>query len=75
MFIKYHELRELCYVGQALLGFLFLGASIYQLDVAHVAAAPLFHMVTGLVLQVVGIGCLFFALEAYLLRDDPDIWN
>lgn len=75
MFLSYHELKKLIYVGETALGVVFIVASIYQLQISAVAMNPISHVATALILLVVGIGCVFFGVETYLLREDPDIWR
>lgn len=75
MFLSYHELKELIYIGEAALGVVFIGASMYQLHISAAAMNPISHIATALILLVVGVGCVFFGVETYLLREDPDIWR
>lgn len=75
MFLSYHELKELIYIGETALGAVFIAASMYQLHISAAAMNPISHVLTALILLVVGVGCVFFGVETYLLREDPDIWR
>jgi len=75
MFLRYYELKELIYAGQTVLGIILVLVSFYQLYLSASASAPLLNLLTALILAVVGGGCIFFGIETYLLRDDPDIWR
>lgn len=70
---KYYELKELIYLGQTALGVILVLLSFYQVHLSGFDSAPFLYLVTALILFAVGVGCIFFGVETYLLRDDPDI--
>ncbi len=75
MSLHIFELKQLVYIGLTGLGFLLLLAGVYQYNLAGVAAEPITHIITAVILFGVGTLCVFFGFETYILRDDPDIWR
>jgi len=73
--MRYTELKEILYFAITFLGIIFLLAGIYQYLQALWATVPITHMVTSFILCVMGIICVMFGIETYMLRDDPDIWR
>jgi hypothetical protein len=71
---SYHDYKEALYVLQTLFGFLFVFMA-FLLNTTAPAGLEVFHIVPAIILVIVGIGCIFFGVETYLLRDDPDIWR
>ncbi len=75
MFLTYHELKELLYIGLSLIGGLLTILSFYQFHLASSASDPFVNILTAMILAIVGSVCIFFGIETYILRDDPDIWR
>ena len=68
-----HRLKEAQYIVQTLMGLSWLGFAIYlfckpDADLICDTIPAIFMIITGSV-------CVFFGIEAYLLRDDPEIWR
>lgn len=75
MFVSYHELKEMLYKGQTILAAFFILVAFYQFYLATSTLNPISHILTALILTFVGGICLFFGIETYNLRDDPEIWR
>jgi hypothetical protein len=75
MMITIHDLKEAMYIVQTVLGFLCLGLALFLLQSGGSLIDSICSIMSGLILMVVGIFAIFFGLETYLLRDDPDIWR
>ena len=75
MNFRYQDLKVAIYILQTLLGFVLLSASVTLFSTTAAAVDPLCYIIPAIVLTVVGVGCVFFGVETYLLRDDPDIWR
>lgn len=72
---SYHELKKVLYLVQSLVGIVLIvySAILFSTSAEHVE--PICYLIPAGVLAVVGVFCLFFGVETYLLRDDPDIWR
>ncbi|MBX3073231.1 hypothetical protein KF728_14610 [Candidatus Obscuribacterales bacterium] len=74
MFFRYRELKKLLYVGQTLLGVLFVVLAWFQFGASMNAAEGILNFIVALTLLVAGFLCILFGLDAYLLRGEADIW-
>jgi uncharacterized membrane-anchored protein YitT (DUF2179 family) len=72
---SYRHLKEAVYVMQVLLGVSLITASVFLFNNTSLATEPICYIVPGTILMIVGLSCVFFGVETYLLRDDPDIWR
>ena len=75
MYLSYTDLKKILYVMGAVCGLVMIVFSVYLLGIARAAADPLGYYIPALILFVVGIGCVFFGVETYILRNEPDIWR
>lgn len=75
MNVTYQHVKKALYVLQSLLGVICLTVSFHFWTVAAMAMAPILYVLPALVLTFVGVGCIGFGIETFLLRDDPDIWR
>ena len=75
MFLTYAELKRILYIGQAVLGFIFLGFAWFQFHIALTDSDAVLNFIVALTLLVAGFLCVLFGLDAFLLREDMDIWN
>lgn len=73
--ISYRELRILLYAAQAVLGLFLVALACHLFTACDTIQQPISQLVSGVVLFAVGLGCALFGLEAFLLRDDPDLWR
>ena len=71
----YRDLKWALYIMQVLLGGSLIIASAVLFNTTALATEPICYIVPGAIMMIVGISCLFFGVETYLLRDDPDIWR
>jgi len=71
----YQNLKQAVYVMLVLLGVTLIIAAVVLLNTTAVATEPICYIVPGVILMGVGIACVFFGVETYFLRDDPDIWQ
>lgn len=74
MQLRYYELKEIIYIAETLLGVLLLLTSAWQYKLAAAVVQPASHVISAIILFVVGVICIFFGVETFLLRDDPEIW-
>lgn len=72
---SYRNLKEALYVMHVLLGVSLIIAAVVLFNTTASATEPICYILPGIVLVIVGVGCVFFGVETYLLRDDPDIWR
>jgi hypothetical protein len=70
-----HNLKLSLYVLETLFGVVLLVLAYLSLKLALNSSEGLFYAIPGLVLLAMGIACLIFGFEAFILRDDPDIWD
>jgi hypothetical protein len=73
MYLSTRDLKTVVYGAQAIFGIL-----IFLLGVRYlllIGTDPLGNGISGLILLFVGIVLVIFGVEAYLLRDDPDIFG
>jgi len=70
-----HNLKLSLYVLETLFGVVLLVLAYLSLKLALTSSEGLFYVIPGLVLFSMGVACLMFGIEAYILRDDPDIWD
>jgi hypothetical protein len=70
-----HNLKESIYIFQGFFGIVLLMLAYTTLRLASNASDGLFYVIPGIVLLGTGVVCLLFAVEPFLLRDDPDIWE
>lgn len=75
MFVSYPELKKILYIGQTVLGFLFLSLAWYQFQFSFNNPDSALNFITALILVTAGFLCVLFGLDAYLLRDEPDVWK
>lgn len=75
MFVRYRELKKGLYIGQTLLGLIFLALAWYQFEASLVDAEGLLNFIVAFTLLVAGFCCVLFGIDAYLLRGETDIWN
>jgi predicted phage tail protein len=75
MNFSYHEMKEALYILQSVLGVLLIIISITLFNTGGGVLHPICNVVPAVVLMVIGSSCVFFGVETYLLRDDPDIWR
>lgn len=75
MNFSYHDFKEALYVLQTVLGLFFVCIGVLLLNTTATASHEIFHVVPALILVIVGTVCVFFGVETYLLRDDPDVWR
>ena len=71
----YKSLKQAVYVMLVLLGFTLIITGVVLFNTTSFATEPISYILPGMILIVVGIGCVFFGIETYFLRDDPDIWQ
>jgi len=72
---SYRNLKEALYVMHVLLGVSLIIAAVVLFNTTASATEPICYTLPAIVLVIVGVGCVFFGVETYLLRDDPDIWR
>jgi len=75
MDLSYLETKTLVYWSQTLLGGLMVAVAVYLSGLASADADPFVYLIPAAILFVVGIFCLIFGVETYMLRDDSDIWQ
>jgi hypothetical protein len=75
MRISMHDLKEAMYIVQTMFGFILLALGIHTLQMGKSSGDFATALITGVVLAIVGVGCLFFGLETYILKDEEDIWR
>lgn len=75
MFFRYRELKKVLYIGQTLLGLLFLALGWFQLEASLNVAEGILNFIVSMTLLAAGFLCVLFGLDAYLLRGETDIWN
>lgn len=75
MNFTYRDLKGTLYLLETLLGVVLIGAAIVFINATPLASHPLWYVFPGAILLMVGIACVFFGIETYFLRDDPDIWR
>ncbi|MBP9091316.1 hypothetical protein KBI23_09820 [bacterium] len=68
-----HALKEAQYIWQTLMGLSWLALSLYMF--CKPDANLICDTVPAIFMFVTGSVCVFFGVEAYLLRDDPEIWR
>jgi len=73
MNLNTRDLKFLLYSAETFLGLFLLVAGSRFLSMA--GEDLLSYGIAGIVLLFVGLGCVFFGCEAYLLRDDEDVWR
>jgi uncharacterized membrane protein len=72
---SYHEIKKVLYIFQSLLGVILFIIGLYSFQQTTISDNPISHVVTGIVLLVVGFILVFFGVETYLIRDDQDVWR
>lgn len=72
---SYPDLKATLYVVLAVGGIALLGAALHYLDLAVADPDPVTYSIAALTLLVVGVVSIFFSVESFYLRDDPDIWR
>jgi len=71
MYLSTADLKALVYGAETLFGALI---AILGMRLLSIMGLDLLGFgISGVILVFVGLGLMFFGLEAYLLRDDPDI--
>jgi hypothetical protein len=69
------ELKESLYVIETLFGVFLLVLAYSTLRMAFNTCDCLYYLIPGLALLVVSGACIMFGIEAFILRDDPEIWD
>lgn len=69
----YTEIKKALYSFEGALGVLFLWLAYRTATISTEHA--LLDLPLALILATVGCTCFMFAIEAFFLRDDPDIWR
>lgn len=75
MDINYHTLKSAIYVSLSLFGTSLLFIAWYLKKLAPYSSDPAFDTVPAIILTLVGMTCIFFGVQTFFLRDDPDIWE
>lgn len=75
MFGSYIQLKQLLYIGMTLTGIILVGVAAFETRACFSADEGIIHALTALISFLMGSVCVFFGLETYILRDDPDIWR
>lgn len=70
-----HDLKESLYILETLFGVFLLALAYFALERALASPDVLFYLIPGLALLAAGGACVFFGIEAYILREDPEIWD
>lgn len=70
MYIRYYELKRIVYIMIAILGITLIAVSMIEFG----KVLDLGSFLAGTVCLISGAVMVFFAVETYLLRDDPDVW-
>jgi len=73
--LSYRNLKEAVYIMLVLLGVMLIIAAVVLFNTTSFATEPICYILPGTIVMIVGIICVFFGVETYLLRDDPDIWR
>lgn len=74
MFVSYIELKRILFIGQTVLGLIFLAISWFQFQIAANDAEAILNFIVAVTLLTAGFLCVLFGIDALLLRDEPDIW-
>lgn len=72
------EITRKLYKKAIYLVMLFLGAVWLTMSVSLFMkpfANPLSDYIPAWALLVAGVACIYFGIESYLLREDPEIWR
>lgn len=75
MFIRYYELKKVIYIALAILGVALTTIAIFEFAKIGAANINPTSWLTGMVCMLSGAGMIFFSIETFLLRDDPDVWR
>ncbi|MDZ4837649.1 MAG: hypothetical protein SGJ27_28010 [Candidatus Melainabacteria bacterium] len=75
MFVSYPELKRILYIGQTVLGLIFLAISWFQFHVVVDDAESVLNFIVAITLLTAGFLCVLFGLDALILRDESDIWQ
>jgi uncharacterized membrane protein len=75
MHISYHDIKKALYLIMTMVGLFFIGLSVYLFNTCGAEMEPASYILTAMVTFVVGIICVLFGVDTYLLRDEPDIWR
>ncbi len=75
MHFGFQHLKKIIILFLPLFGLFVIVISTMWMNRVDTAVEPLTYLVPAVILFIVGLGCVFFGLETYLLRDDPDIWR
>ena len=68
-----HDLKEAQYIWQSLMGLSWIAFALYMF--CKPDANLICDTVPAIFMLITGSVCVFFGVEAYLLRDDPEIWR
>lgn len=72
---SYQDVKKALYLVQTLLGINLIIVSTYLLTTTNAAIHQICQIVPAVISMIAGIACVFFGIETYMLRDDPDIWR
>jgi hypothetical protein len=75
MFVTYPELKRILYIGQTVLGLIFLAISWFQFHIAVNDGEGALNFIVAITLLSAGFLCVLFGLDAFLLKDEADIWK
>jgi hypothetical protein len=74
MDISYFELKEAIYIGLGIFGIILLFIAWSLIRSAGYNVDPALNIVPGIILCLAGMTCIFFALQVFFHRDEPEIW-
>jgi hypothetical protein len=72
---SYHDLKAALYIGLTLFGSSLLFIALYLKRTAPVAVDPSLNFIPAIILFMVGMTCIFFGVQVFIIRDDPEIWQ
>jgi len=73
MNITRHDFDFLQYLLQPLLGVSWVILALFMFYRPH--PNLLFDTIPAIILTIAGLSCIILGVEAYLLREDPEIWD
>jgi hypothetical protein len=75
MYFSLHDAKKAVYIFFGILGICLIIIAALQYKSELSTTDPVSFYISSVVLLLAGIGNLFFSFEAYLLRNEDDIWQ
>ncbi|MDR3615840.1 MAG: hypothetical protein P4L53_19935 [Candidatus Obscuribacterales bacterium] len=75
MYFSLHDAKKAVYIFFGILGISLIIISTLQYNSDCNAEDPISSYISSVALLLTGIGNIFFSFEAYLLRNEEDIWQ